>query len=167
MVIRHLLKALLGLFQKIDRTDHPPLKPIMIWDGECSFCRYWVNRWQRTTRNAIDYVPYQIAHEQFPDLDVKLFYQASRLIDTDGKVFSGPNSAYRSLYLVGKYKYLNSWYENSTLFRRFNDRVYQFIAKHRDLMFRFTKALWGSDPHNIRPFWIVYIGLLLYLIYII
>lgn len=140
---------------------------MLVWDGECSFCRYWVTRWQSITGTEVDYLPYHLAAEQFPDIEVQLFRQASRLIDTKGRVYSGPSSAYRTLYLAGKFKFLDRWYESSGLFQSLSDRLYQFVADRRNLMFRITKLLWGSDPLNTRPFWVIYLVILLYMIYII
>ena len=34
-------------------------KPLLIWDGDCDFCRKWVDRWRHVTRDRVDYAPYQ------------------------------------------------------------------------------------------------------------
>ena len=31
------------------RVSHPPPKPLMIWDGDCHFCRRWIERWREIT----------------------------------------------------------------------------------------------------------------------
>lgn len=138
----------------------------MLWDGDCSFCKYWVTRWYQITGNHVDYQPYQEVAKQFPDIEGDLFSEASRLIDTDGRIYSGPDSAYRSLWLAGKYKMLHQWYTKDSWFKKFSDVLYQFIAQRRNLMFRLTKALWGSDPNSPKPFWVIYIAVILYLLYI-
>ena len=137
----------------------------MLWDGDCGFCRYWVIRWQSITGNIIDYRPYQEAAADFPDIDRELFREASRLIDLDGRVFSGPSSAYRSVYLAGKYRFLHQWYLSDGAFRWLSDQAYEFIAQRRNLMFRLTKALFGSNPRDVKPFWVIYLAVIFYLLY--
>jgi predicted DCC family thiol-disulfide oxidoreductase YuxK len=155
------------LFSKPEKTKYPPAnKAVMLWDGDCSFCKYWVTRWQRITTNTIDYIPYQEGADEFPDLQKSIFKEASRLIDTDGNIYSGPDSAYRSLWLGGRYRKLHHWYRENSSFRNLSDKVYQLIAQRRNIMFRLTKALWGSDPVNPKPFWVIYLAVIFYLIYI-
>jgi hypothetical protein len=31
------------------RVSNPPPKPLMIWDGECHFCKRWIERWREIT----------------------------------------------------------------------------------------------------------------------
>src|SRR5437773_2587310 len=39
------------------RVANPPAKPLLIFDGECGFCRRWIERWQAKTGDRIDYRP--------------------------------------------------------------------------------------------------------------
>jgi hypothetical protein len=32
----------------------PPERPLMIFDGDCEFCRYWIRRWQRSSGAEAD-----------------------------------------------------------------------------------------------------------------
>lgn len=138
----------------------------MLWDGDCSFCKYWVTRWQRITGDYIDYLPYHERGEAFPDLEELIFKEASRLIDTSGNIYSGPDSAFRSLWIAGKYKWLHQRYRKDSSFQKLTDGLYQFIAQRRNFMFRLTKTLWGSDPLSPKPFWVIYLAVIFYLIYI-
>lgn len=152
------------MFEKPEKTQFPPRsKPEMIWDGKCGFCEYWTIRWESITGQKVLYRPYQLAAEDYPDIPTRHFTEASRLIETDGRIFSGPHSAYRTLTYGSKWAFLNRWYENNTGFRKFSDRLYQFIANHRPAMFRITKFLWGSNPREVRPFWFIYLVLIVYI----
>lgn len=139
----------------------------MIWDGECGFCRYWVTRWGGITGDLIDYLPYQEAAANYPDLDPGIFRQASRLITTSGEIYSGPDSAYKSLALAGRYTFLHKWYKKESWFMKLSDTAYQYMARRRGAMFRITRALWGSDPLSPRPFWVIYLCFALYFIYVL
>lgn len=137
----------------------------MVWDGHCGFCAYWVSRWSAMAGGKIDFRPFQEVAKEFPDIEHRHFTEASRLIETDGTIYSGPASAYRSLKWAGKWSFLDKWYRQNKFFRRFSDHLYQLVADNRNGFFRITKALFGSDPHNPRPFWVIYLVFILYLIY--
>ena len=38
------------------RVQSPPAKPLMIFDGDCRFCVFWIRRWQRATGEAVEYL---------------------------------------------------------------------------------------------------------------
>lgn len=154
------------VFQKLDRTNYPPqAKPIMVWDGACGFCKYWITRWSKFTGSKVVYEPYQTAAERFLDIDVVHFKQASRLIEADGSIFSGPRSAYRTFTYGGKWAFLDKWYVEKKWFQSLSDISYAWIERNRNFLFKVTKALFGSDPHEVRPFWMIYLGIVLYFMY--
>ncbi len=137
----------------------------MVWDGHCGFCRYWTTRWKKITKDKVEYRPFQDTAADFGDIDVKHFKQASRLIETDGRVYSGPRSAYRTFTYGSKWAFLDNWYQNKKWFQKLSDKAYTWVAKNRNFMFKLTKALYGSDPESIRPFWVIYVCIALYLVY--
>lgn len=154
------------MFEKIERTEYPPSpKPLMVWDGHCGFCTYWVARWQRFTGDRIDYRPYQEAAPHFPDIDQKHFKQASRLIETDGRIYSGPRSAYRTFTYGSSWAFLDRWYARHSFFTSLSDGVYNWVAKHRGFLFKVSKAMYGTDPQQVRPFWAIYLALAAFLLY--
>ena len=114
----------------------------------------------------IQFIPYQEGASAFPDIEIQHFKEASRLIEPDGRVFSGPASAYRSLsYGRAWARRLDRWYAQRKGFSRLSDKLYQWVADHRNGLFRLTKWLWGSDPQEPRPFWAIYLGVLAYALY--
>ncbi len=155
------------MFQKIHKTGFPPAgKPVLVWDGHCGFCAYWVARWQKITGEKVEYKTFQETAEIFADIPLKEFKKASRLIDTQGFVYSGPRSAFRTLKIGGSgWKFLDDWYATRPWFEKLCDNTYNWIAKNRPFMFRLTKAMFGANPHQPRPFWVIYVGILVYFIY--
>ena len=137
----------------------------MVWDGECGFCRYWTTRWQKITGSRVDYKPYQEIAQAIPDIEVIHFKEASRLIEIDGKVYSGPRSAYRTFTYGSKWAFLDKWYAHYPWFEKFSDHTYDWVARNRNILFKVTKAMFGSDPDQVRPFWVIYLGLVLYFVY--
>lgn len=137
----------------------------MVWDGQCGFCAYWTTRWKKFTRDKVEYCPYQECYTEFGDIELKHFKQASRLIDKSGLVYSGPRSAYRTLTYGSKWAFLDRWYANNNWFENLSDSAYNWVAKNRNILFKLTKAMFGSDPDQTRPFWAIYLVIILYLVY--
>lgn len=154
------------MFKPINNVSTPPKEPTLIWDGECGFCQYWVLVWKNKTGNRLKYKKFQDVHEYLSSIPLKEFKKASRLLETDGRVYSGPDSAYRSfLYFRSPIKFPHSWYHKYGFFKAFSDHTYNWIAKHRSFMFALTKLLRGSDPKKHKPLWLIWLLLLILLIY--
>lgn len=157
------------MFNPIHKTQFPPQKPLFVWDGKCGFCKYWIMVWKRNTQ-GLEYETYQEVAENFPDIPVKEFQKASRLIEIDGKVFSGPDSAYRTFWYFKKPKEKwHRWYHQNRLFQKFSDKVYLTISKNRPFLMKVTIAFWGKNPFKRKPYWLIWLlgllGLLGALIY--
>lgn len=146
------------MFEKLEKTKYPPKdKSMMVWDGDCGFCKYWIIRWQKVTGTRIEYVPYQQVHELFKDIDVKHFKLAVRLIEPNGKIYNGPEAAYRAYQYGEEKEYLLLMYRKFDWFRDLSDRGYDWIAHNRSLMMKITHKALGKDPYNIKPYWLMYL----------
>ena len=146
------------MFQKFNTTQYPPkIKPLLVWDGKCGFCKYWVTRWRKISEGKIDFDTYQNAAQDFPDIPLKEFKKASRLITTSGSVHGGPDSAYKSYEIANPSSPWHGWYTKYAWFRRLSDRGYNYIAKNRSTMFTITKAMLGSNPLRFRHYWTIYL----------
>tara|TARA_A100000171_G_scaffold53065_1_gene76081 strand:+ start:1174 stop:1656 length:483 start_codon:yes stop_codon:yes gene_type:complete len=145
------------MFQKFNFTKFPPEdKPILVWDGECGFCKYWVTRWKEITGDKITFETYQEVAYNFPDIPVKEFKKASRLITLEGTVHSGPDSAYMSYYIANNASPWHRWYRDFKWFQKLSDHSYNYIAKNRSVFFKITKAMLGSNPLSFTHYWILY-----------
>src|SRR5438876_7435916 len=126
----------------------PPPKPLMIWDGECHFCRLWIERWREITRGEVEYATYQEVAEKFPEISRTEFQRAVAYIDREGKVFFAAEAVYRSLRCRSSRKWLAWNYDHVPGFASVSETVYKFIASHRDFGSAITRLLWGDD---VRP----------------
>ena len=120
-----------------------PDRPLVIFDGKCSFCRAWIGYWQHLTGDRVVYAPYQEVGDRFPDIRQQEFAAAVQLVLPDGKMWSGAHAVFHLLALVpGKGGWL--WaYERVPGVAPVADGAYQLIAKHRSLAYQVTKYLWG------------------------
>jgi len=125
----------------------------MIWDGECHFCKRWIERWREITVGEVDYATYQEAAARFPEIPVEQFKRAVAFIEPNGEVFFAAEAVYRSLRYRSSRKWLAWSYDHVPGFAGISETAYKFIARHRGLGSTFTRFLWGK---NVRPptyFW--------------
>ena len=80
------------------KTDNEETnKPILIYDGDCGFCAYWMHYWSKLTRDRVAYVPYQHVADHYPDISKKEFQQAIQYISLDGNVASAAKASFLTL----------------------------------------------------------------------
>src|ERR1043166_8500565 len=120
----------------------PPVKPVLVYDGDCRFCCRWVARWQHATGDTIEYLPYQNAQIplRYPEIPKEQFERAVQLIVPDGTVLSGAEAVFRSLAESGSDKWLLYFYENSPPFAFLADVLYRFVAEHRTFLSKLDRA---------------------------
>src|SRR5262249_13093304 len=129
------------------RVASPPAKPLMVYDGDCNFCKLWIRRWQCATGDRVEYLPSQDPRisAQFPEIDLKEFETAVQLITPDGSVYIGAEVVFRVLAFDSHQAWLLEWYGQSPLFVRVTDGCYHFVAKHRMFFSWLTRLLWGRN----------------------
>ena len=121
----------------------PPDRPLVVFDGDCGFCRFWIARWMSVTGERLDYAPYQEVASRFPEIPVGEFRRAVALVLPSGEAFSGADAVVRALGQAGRGHW--QWlYERVPGARPATDAAYRVIADHRDAASRVTRLLWGS-----------------------
>src|ERR1700722_183690 len=68
----------------IERVPADPQRPLLVFDGDCSFCKMWVGYWQSLTRDRVEYLPYQTVKDRFPEVPLSAFQSAVQFFE-DGK----------------------------------------------------------------------------------
>lgn len=130
------------------RVSNPPPKPLMIWDGECHFCKRWIERWHEITAGKVDYETYQDAANRFPEIPIEQFQRAVAFIEPDGRAFFAAEAVYRSLRYQSSRRWLAWSYDRVPGFAAVSELAYKFIARHRGIGSTVTRLLWGND---VRP----------------
>src|SRR5438309_5542457 len=135
------------------RVSNPPPKPLMIWDGECHFCRRWIERWRVITAGEVEYAPYQEIAERFPEIPREQFQRSVVYIDKTGQVFVAAEAVYQSLRCRPSKKWLWWSYQHVPGFAAVSQFGYTFIARHRGFASTITRLLWGKDVPPPTYFW--------------
>ena len=139
--------------ERRQHVSNPPPKPLLIWDGECDFCRLWIERWREITAGKVEYATYQQAAHQFPEIPVEQFKRAMALIEPGGETFFAAEAVYRSLRYRSSRRWLAWSYDHVPGFAVISEIAYKFIARHRGLGSTFTRLLWGKDVRPPIYFW--------------
>src|ERR1700719_3380538 len=122
-----------------------PDKPLVIFDGDCHFCRRWIERWRELTRGAVEYAPFQEAAERFPEIPREDFEQTLHFIEKDGTVHRGAAAVFHSLGTVRAGRALIWGYDHVPGFAPVTEVAYRVVARNRKLASFFTRLFWGSD----------------------
>src|SRR6266568_5604936 len=130
------------------RVSNPPSKPLLIWDGQCHFCRRWIERWREITGGAVDYATSQESAERCPEIPREQFERSVILVESDGSVFSGAEAVFRSLRCRSSKKWLTWSYHHFPGFAPVSESLYKIISCNRRFASVITRLLWGND---VRP----------------
>jgi predicted DCC family thiol-disulfide oxidoreductase YuxK len=112
---------------------------VMLFDGECAFCRRWVERWRRLTGDKVRYAPYQRELAAYPQLTEKQCEEAVQLVTPDGAVYSGARAVFKALALGGRASWPLALYERVPLAGPFFEFCYRLVAGHRSFFSRFYR----------------------------
>lgn len=116
---------------------------MLVWDGDCGFCRLWVDYWKKLTGERVTYAPYQEVADHFPDVRGEEFAEAVRLFLPDGEMRSGAHAAYTTLAMAPGKRWLMWSYDHIPGFAAVSEAAYRVIAAHRSFFYTVTKLLWG------------------------
>jgi len=105
--------------------------PIMFYDGDCGFCKHWVEKWRKVTGEEVIYEPYQKGIAAYPQITEEECRKAVQLILTDNSVLSGAHAVFKLLALGKKHTYCLWLYEYVPFFGVLAEFAYQLIARIR------------------------------------
>jgi predicted DCC family thiol-disulfide oxidoreductase YuxK len=116
------------------QPDHAGVKPILLYDGDCEFCRRWVHRWRQKIGDAVEYRP---AHTD-----------KVRLIEPDGRERAGVGAILHVLGYAGERQWVRGLYEHAPPLRAIADAAYTFVARNRGAFARLDRFLYGNDQRT-------------------
>ncbi len=124
--------------------------PLLVFDGDCRFCVYWVRVWQELVGAHVEFAPMQVAAPRFPAIPPSAFRDAVRYIAPDGRVASGAEASFLTLAHAPGHAHWIRWYRRLPGFAAASEAGYRWIATHRPLCTTLTRCLWGARPEPVR-----------------
>lgn len=109
----------------------PPERPILVYDGECGFCRRWIGRWRGWTGERVEYAPFQEAARDFPQIPIERFRESVVLIEPGGRVTDAAEAVARSLAVRPAGRTLLWIYLHFPGARAVSEAAYRWVANHR------------------------------------
>lgn len=130
-------------FPEMQPSASNPEKPVLVYDGNCRFCCFWVARWQRVTEGRIEYLPSREARKRYPEVPEARFDEAVQLLLPQGDWLSG-GDAVLALLERGR----SPWPQIARGVRAIPGGRwvvawgYRRVANHRAFLWRVTKVFW-------------------------
>ncbi|HYM81030.1 MAG TPA: DCC1-like thiol-disulfide oxidoreductase family protein, partial [Candidatus Limnocylindria bacterium] len=133
---------------RLSRRDPLPARPMLIYDGECRFCRQWIRRWRRLIGDRVEYAPYRAVAHRFPEIPIERFQRAVQLVEPGGRWSQGAEAVFRSLAARPESARVKwSWcawplwlYQHVPGFAPASEWGYRLVADHRGLLSRLTRS---------------------------
>ena len=129
--------------RRVAVANPPANRPLMVYDGECNFCRFWIARFRETTGDRVAFRRSQQAARRFPEIPQNAFQNAVQFIEPDGSVESGADAIFRAYEISKREPRLLAAARATPGFEKIARAAYRFIAKHRTTFSMLTRWLWG------------------------
>ncbi|HET9063922.1 MAG TPA: DCC1-like thiol-disulfide oxidoreductase family protein, partial [Candidatus Binatia bacterium] len=99
-------------------------RPTLLYDGDCGFCRRWIERWREITVDRVVYSASKEAGHHFPQVDPALYAGSVVFVDADGAVFLGADAVLRALATASGWAWLSWLYQRIPAFAAVAERAY-------------------------------------------
>src|SRR5260370_36926292 len=132
-------------------------KPLLIFDGNCGFCRKWVDYGRQITGDRVRYAPASEVASEFPQIPPEAFARAVQVVLPDGEVLEGARAVFETLRSAPGWSWPPWMYQHVPGFAPASEAAYRIIASHRPLFDRVTVILFGSKliaPTHQRVEWL-------------
>ena len=108
-------------------------RPVLVFDGECGFCRRLASKWYEKTREKINFVPNSELSDEFGRYSTEEFTKEIKLIYPEGRVYGGATAAFKVIEHSRSPLRALSWIYNRT--RAFDpiwEWAYRLVARYRN-----------------------------------
>jgi predicted DCC family thiol-disulfide oxidoreductase YuxK len=123
-----------------------PDRPLVLFDGDCGFCRFWVTRWRATTRGEVDFTPAQQEASRFPQVTDKAWKRSMQLLTPEGAVYGGAEAVFRTLAYAREHRWMLAAYRHVPGARFLSEAAYKLVADHREFFSKLTRLAFGRHP---------------------
>jgi predicted DCC family thiol-disulfide oxidoreductase YuxK len=109
----------------------PPQQPLVVYDGDCGFCRARVDGWREAIGQQIQFVPFQELGGKLAPLGEAEFRRAVHYLNTNGNAYWGAEALFRAMADCSRKRWLlwlYTWFPPFAIAAEF---VYRSIAANR------------------------------------
>ncbi len=110
-----------------------PVRPTIVYDGDCGFCRRTAARWKKQFDRQIDFISFDEC--LLPIAKTKEFRSMVRFVAPDGSIFGGASAVAEMLAFTG-HPFWHRLYQ-LPVFRQLGDLGYTIVATHRGFFGKF------------------------------
>ena len=126
-----------------------PERPLLIFDGNCGFCRIWVEYWKQLTRDSVAYAASQDAADHYPQIESSAFKRSVQLIQPDEEIVAGARAVFEVLQYSPNHRWLLWMYRHVPGWAAICEGLYGLIAAHRDTAHWLTRIFFGNRIHPL------------------
>ena len=125
-------------------VKNPPARPILVYDDNCNFCRYWARRWREDAAWRGECISLQDGQlvSRFPEIPRNEWEKEIHLVDATGVVYAGAEAVLRFRGKNPNHRVLLKMYRHSTTFAFASETAYRVVSDHRP----FFSRIWGTHP---------------------
>jgi lipase maturation factor 1 len=125
-------------------------KPLVIFDGNCGFCRIWIKYWEQLTGTGVEYAASQDVSANYPQIPAGNYDQSVQLVMPSGEAISGARAVFTTLTYAPGTKWLLWAYEHVPGFAPVTEAAYKLIAAQRTLFYHLTRFTFGRNISPLR-----------------
>ena len=108
-------------------------KPLLVFDGECEFCRRFASKWYEKSGEQIDFAPYKEIADNIQQISIEEFKNEIKLIYPEGRVYGGAAAAFKVIeHSKSPLRALSWFYNHTRAFDPIWEWVYKIVARNRD-----------------------------------
>ncbi|MFT7578977.1 MAG: putative DCC family thiol-disulfide oxidoreductase YuxK [Myxococcota bacterium] len=124
---------------------------LLVFDGDCGFCKRWLARWQEHTGDSVVYAPFQsIQSDQITAVE---FAEAFHLFLPDGRVLRGAAAWAELDTRTPGWSAFAAAHRHIPGVAPVSEGVYRWVARYRGLADRLTRLTLGRDVRRPRYGW--------------
>ena len=83
-----------------NKSQFRPKNPIVVWDGECEFCRLCADRFKSAGTDKVEFIPFQDLHSKYPKAP-QLDYKKSVVFFSKNSFQTGAAAVYSYYSEIG------------------------------------------------------------------
>ena len=121
-------------------------RPLLLFDGDCGFCRFWVARWRVSVRDRVDFAPAQQEASRFPQITEEAWKRSLQLVTPEGAVYDGAEAVFRTLAYAPERRWMLTVYRYLPGARSVSEGAYRVVANNRAFFSKLTRLAWGRNP---------------------